>query len=687
MNPDLKKTLDTFFYPESIVVIGVSLKKINLGKIIVINNIQRGYKGRIYGVGGEKGQVEGAPVFESLLDLPETPDVAIIITPAQTVPGFIRQCAEKEIRHVVIETGGFSEFSRGKETLEQEVLAIARATGIRVIGPNCVGVGTAETGMMNAFGLFAREEKPSNISIISQSGGIGNTFIRILNDNHLFWQKFASVGNKLDLDEVDFLEYYLDDPRTSIIMCYLEGFNRGRAFFDRAMGSGKPIIVLKSNRSAASSNIARSHTTALTTSDDVVDAAFKQSAVIRVEGEDDLKTAAKAFKLPVIRGNNVAVLSRSGGHAVITADACAHYGLNMIGFPAEYIEKLKTIYTTRVIHHQNPLDLGEIFDYTIFISIVEETLKLGDIDGIIFNHLYQPSYEAASSRSFLKAVEEMVHRYDKPVYISLTSNAEEILDIAKNHSYPTFSSPIQAVQACALSLKYLRARKARDTRGAPANQVINHGAIDDILAQCAAEGRAPLTDEALELCRAAGLGHVRQTRIADARAVDSLDLDYPVAVKLLSRDASHKSDIGGVAVNVQGARELREAMTAMVQRLNGNDRDVRAEGFLIQEMAPAGEEFFIGARRDATFGPVVMVGYGGIYIELLHDVSMRLAPITENEAEAMIDELAMGRLFEGLRGSPPLDKPAMVAALCAVSERRFCQCIRNVEQCRKPLFY
>ena len=218
--------------------------------------------------------------------------------------------------------------------------------------------------MMNAFGFFQREEGNSSVSVISQSGGIGNTFIRILNDNHIFWQKFASVGNKLDLDEADFLEYFLQDDKTGSIMCYLEGFNRGRYFFDLARKSEKPIIVLKSNRSEASSKIARSHTTALSTGDDIVDAAFRQTAIIRVEGEEDLRTAAKAFKLPIVRGNSVAVLSRSGGHAVITADACVKYGLNMIDFPAPYIESIKGIYKTRVINHQNPLDLGEIFDYT-----------------------------------------------------------------------------------------------------------------------------------------------------------------------------------------------------------------------------------------------------------------------------------------------------------------------------------
>ncbi len=667
MEPKLKETMNKFFYPESIVVIGVSLAKINLGKIIILNNLQRKWAGKLYGISTENGSIEGVPVFDSVDKLPEVPDVAIIITPAKYVPGYMKQCGEKGIKQVVIETGGFSEYSNEKGSLEAEVLQTARHYGIRVIGPNCVGVGTSDTGMMNAFGFFQREEGNSSVSVISQSGGIGNTFIRILNDNHIFWQKFASVGNKLDLDEADFLEYFLQDDKTGSIMCYLEGFNRGRYFFDLARKSEKPIIVLKSNRSEASSKIARSHTTALSTGDDIVDAAFRQTAIIRVEGEEDLRTAAKAFKLPIVRGNSVAVLSRSGGHAVITADACVKYGLNMIDFPAPYIESIKGIYKTRVINHQNPLDLGEIFDYTIFIRIVEETLKIPEVDGIIFNHLYQPSYEAASSRTFLKAVEELVARYEKPVYISLTSNAEEITDITKNHPYPTFTSPLQAVQAYALALDYARMKKARDSRGELPAFGLDVPVIESVRSGCRTEGRIPLTDEALDICRAVGVIPVKYSRVQGPAEMDLIDIKYPAAIKLLSRDASHKSDAGGVMLGIPDRAAAAAAIEAMREKISALPGRPAIDGFLVQEMSGRGEEFFIGGRRDATFGPVVMVGYGGIFIELLNDVSMRLAPVTANEAAAMIDELTMSPLFRGVRGRPPLDRDALIDALCRIS--------------------
>ena len=667
MNQSLQSIIDTFFYPRSIVVIGVSLSKINLGRIIVLNNLQRGFNGQLYGISTEDGSIENVPVYDSLDKIPETPDVAVIITPADTVTSYMESCGRKGIKQVVIETGGFSEYDSGKNTIESEILAIARKYGMRLVGPNCVGVGTADTGMMNAFGLFPREEKPSNVSIISQSGGIGNTFIRILNDNHVYWQKFASVGNKLDLDEVDFLQYFLEDEKTGVIMCYLEGFKRGREFFDAAMKAEKPIIILKSNRSEASAQIAQSHTTALSSSDDVIEAAFNQAGIIRVEGEDDLKTAALAFQLPVVAGNQVAVLSRSGGHAVITADACAKYGLNMIDFSEEYIDTLKQIYKTRVIAHQNPLDLGEIFDYTIFISIVEETLKLPDVHGIIFNHLYQASYEGESSRTFLDALGKLVKQYKKPVYVSLTSNAEEITDISKNNSFPSFSTPLQAAEAYHMSRMYNERSSKRRNRGKVVSFDVNHDSIKLIGEQCDSEGREPNTNEALDICRAAGIVPVQSALISGVKELETCGVSFPVAIKVISAEASHKSDVGGVRLNIHTADEGAGAIEEISGSLKKIMPGAKIDGFLVQSMAEPGHEFFIGGRRDPTFGPLVMAGAGGIYVEVLHDTATRLAPVTNREAYDMVRELALYPVMKGARGKAPLDSDAFVDAICRVS--------------------
>ncbi len=657
--------LDTFFNPRSIVFTGVSLKKITLGKIALLNNLKRGWDGTLYGIGSEKGEVEGIPVHTSILDLPETPDVCVILTPANTVLHFIRECAEKGTRHVVIETAGFSEYSEGNTTLEEDILETAREHGIRLIGPNCVGASNSKTGMMNAFGFFAREEKESDIATISQSGGIGNTIMRILNDNHLFWKKFVSIGNKLDLDETDFTDYFLQDDTIGKIVFYLESFKRGREFFNLAMSSEKPLIIFKSNRSPGSAKIAQSHTTAISTGDDIVEAALKQSAAVRVQDEHEMAVAAKVLHLPPMKGNRVAVLSRSGGHAVITADACSKYAFDMVEFPESYIENLGNIYHTRVINHQNPLDLGEIFDYTIFTKIVEETLKLDLIDGIVFNHMYQSSYEAESSRTFLNSLVDLVAKYGKPIAVSLTTNAEEYLDISKDHPFPIFTTPEEAVKSLRISLDYFERKRDRDTRGEVRESGLDRKTIGAVTERCAAENRIPLTDEALEICRAASIEVTDYEVVMRDGDTRGLKIDFPVALKLLAKDASHKSDVGGVVLGIGDASELAREIEAM--NIRADNAGLSVKGFMVQPMAPAGDEFFIGARRDPVFGAGVVAGLGGIYIEVFRDRAIRVAPVTEREARSMIRELASWPIIQGTRGRAALDEEYFVDLIQKVS--------------------
>ncbi len=668
INSESTYDLGKFFYPESLVVIGVSIKRLNLGQIILTNNQRIGCKARIYGIGKEAGDLNGVPVFEDVKDLPETPDVAIIITPAKTIPGVMQSCAEKGIKYVVIESGGFSEYSSNSRSLEEEVLSIARKNGMRIIGPNCIGTICLEHRLMMPF-VFSQDSavQIGQVSIVTQSGGVGDTLLKIVTENHIFFNKFIAVGNKLDLDEVDFLEYLIQDESTKAIIMYLEGFSRGRAFYEAAMNSPKPIIVYKSNRFPMSAKIAQSHTAALSGSDEVVSAALGQAAAIRVNSEDELMVAAKSLKMPPIRGKRLAVLSRSGGHAVVTVDACAQYGFELVEFPEEFLKKIGTLYNTNVIAHQNPLDLGEIFDYTIFTRILEETIALDGIDGIIFNHCYQSSYEAKMSRTFLNGVSELVEKHRRPVAITLISDAREVLDITMNHPYPTFTMPLQSVRALWGYHDYSLRRDRRDNRGVPEEYPVRWAEIEKIRDRCRIEERIPLTDEALDICAAGTMKPVRHMVIGSASEIKGTDLRYPVAVKLLSKDASHKTDVGGVKLNIAGEREAEAAIEAITRTIHDKSKTLSIDGFLLQEMAPKGEEFFVGARRDASFGPIVMVGLGGVFIELFKDRAIRIAPVTRNEAADMLGQLKAYPILTGYRGRPALDVEALVECICRVS--------------------
>jgi acyl-CoA synthetase (NDP forming) len=659
--------MEKFFYPRSLVVFGASITKMNLGRIVLLNNKQIGYEGALYGVGSQAGEINGIPVYKDVADLPETPDVAIFLTPAITVPALMEACGQKGIRHIVIESGGFSEYSHGNCSLEDELLKIAEKYGMKVIGPNCVGTVNFDIKMMMPFAFFKDIPTDGRVGLIAQSGGISGEYLRGIYDHGIKPGKFVAVGNKLQLDEVDFLEYLLRDNKTDIVTIYLEGFKRGRAFFDLAMQSEKPIIVQKANTSPLSAKIAQSHTTALSSSDEVVDGAFCQAAVIRIEDELAFINAIKVIRLPLMKGRRVAVLSRSGGHAVLSADACAKFGFEIIPFPPAFIEKLKTIYNTRVIAHQNPLDLGEIFDYTIFTEILEETLKLDTYDGVLFNHLYAANFEAEMSRTFLSGVEKLVEKYQKPVCLAMISDREEILDISKTHAFPIFTSPLEAAAALCVSLTYYQRKEARNTRGKVPSYDLDRDTIQTIQKHCSREKRIPLTDEALTICSAAGLQPVKSMVIRNAKSVGRIPIRYPLALKLISRAASHKSDVGGVMINIANKRALVASIAEMEGKFKRMKPRPAIDGFLVQEMAPAGIECFVGGRRDQAFGPIIMVGLGGVFIEIFKDTSIRLAPVTKREATDMLKELKAYPLLMGARGKSRADVKALVEVICRVS--------------------
>jgi acetyltransferase len=660
--------MEKFFYPRSIVVIGASVTKMNLGHIIVLNNRENGYEGNIYGVGREEGDIAGAHVYDSVDKIPEVPDVAIIISPAQTVADFMEACGKKGIKRIVIESGGFSEYSEGQNILEKKILEIADHYNIRFIGPNCIGTVNFDIKMMMPFGFFPETPSGGRVAMIVQSGGIGSAYLKEFGDNAIIPGKFAAIGNKLQIDEVDVLDYLIKDEKTDVITMYMEGFKRGRAFFNLALRSDKPIIVQKSNRSNLTAKIAQSHTTALSADDTVVDGCFRQAAVIRAEDDIDFLNAVKIIRLPLMKSRRVAVLSRSGGHAVLTADACAKFGFSLVDFPPAFIETVKTIYHTRVIAHQNPLDLGEIFDYTIFTKILEEALKLPDVDGVLFNHLYVATYEAEMSRDFLSNVGRLVKQYQKPVAVTVNTDAPELLNISKNQGYPIFTSPLIAAKALDVSATYYEEKTARDARGKNVPSSINMAAIEKIREHCGAEKRIPLTDEALQITGDAGIGCVAGVTVKSAKEASKCKLNFPVAVKLLSRDASHKSDVGGVRLKIQNHKKLVEAISDMKKVFKKIKPQPTIDGFLIQEMAADGVECFVGGRQDPVFGPIVIAGLGGIFLEIFKDTSIRLAPVTKNEAMDMLKQLQAYPVLQGARGKMKADIDAFSDVICRVSQ-------------------
>ena len=437
----------SFFYPKNLAIFGVSSDESNLGRVIVQNLLTFGYKGEIIPVGTKEGVVFGQRIIKSLDEFKRQVDLAVILTPVKTIPGILEKCGENGIKRVIIESGGFSEMGESGVPFEKACLDVAKKFGIRFIGPNGIGVTSMEIGLALPFARMRTDLSLGPVSILAQSGGVGMSYLGYLADENLGLNKFVSVGNKLNVNENELLSYLIDDRGTKIILLYLEGFSDARKFVETASRSDKPIIVHKSNRFKESAGIASSHTAALFSDDHLVDHALRQAGCIRVNTRDEAMNYSKIFTMPLLKGGNIAVVSRSGGNAVIAADACSRYKFTLPPFPQDFIDKVERRFRASVIKLQNPLDLGDLYDFPFYSEIIEDLLKQDNIDGLLFIHGYRRDFEAVEARALIKKIEQLVEQYQKPVACVVITEAVEI-DYLKRHSgIPIFSSAEKAMSA------------------------------------------------------------------------------------------------------------------------------------------------------------------------------------------------------------------------------------------------
>ncbi len=654
-----------FFYPRSVAVVGVSESPDNLGLRIAANMHEFSFDGIIYLVGPRGGVAFGRRIHKSVSDIPDQVDLAVILVPARFVPGVMEECGTKGIRRVIVETAGFSEYGTAGREIEQEVVRVAAEYNIRFIGPNCIGVCNLDNGLVVPFAglkdMFAR----GRVSIISQSGGVGLSYLNVLASENLGWSKFASIGNKLDVDECDLLEYLIDDEQTDIICMYLESISDGRRLMSLARRSDKPILVHKSNTGQLAAEIAQSHTASLSSDDAVVSAAFAQMGLARFNDANTLVNYLKILPLPQLRGNRLAVVSRSGGHAVIAADACEQAGFRLVRFPEAFLDEIEQHFRANVIQLTNPLDLGDLFDFDVYSHIVEQTLKLDEVDGVVFLHTYVAAVEGRASQALFRRIEEMSFRYDKPVAICVATDEAEMTKLRRNLPHPVYTEVEDAIHSLALVRDF--DHQARPEPRLPEGE-LDRGAVAAIVDRCLTEGRDPLLDESLEVLRAAGLP------VAPYRVVEDLAgaqaafaaFERPLALKLIAAEASHKTDVGGVALSLR----TPEALRAGWERMEKAAAQAEVRGpvrVLAQPMVQDGMEIILGARRDPNFGPIVLVGLGGIFVEMFRDVAIRLVPFDADEPERMIRQLRAFPLLRGARGQAPRELEAVRAGICAIA--------------------
>ncbi len=646
--------MKTLFYPKSVAVFGVSPESANMGRAIAENLDRFRFAKAVYLVGRDGGTLNGRIIHRSVEELPEAPELGVFLIPARYVPEALDALGKKGTRYAVIESGGFNEFGGEGDALGRKLLDTARRWGIRFVGPNCISIVNLDNGLSLPFVPFdPAMTRRGTISMAAQSGGVVVDCLRLFALENLGFNKLISMGNKLDLNETDFLEYLVTDSGTEIIGLYLENISSGRKLMNLASRSEKPIVVLKSNTNPESHGIARFHTAALAGDDAVADAAFRQSGIHRVDNMRQLIDCFKVFSLPPVRGKRLGLIARSGGQGVMLADAAHRHGFTLSSFSEEFYQAVQAGSRAGVIRMTNPLDLGDVFNLDHHITILEKALEETGVDAVVLCHAYVVEREIPATKRMIRAARELSRRYDKPVMLIMLTDKKDWFPLKEAEDFPLFAEADDALRALRHALNHhenaglrekrrtfsFRLPEAATSAGHSAARLLSPGDAFALLEKqglpVAPFGTARSKEEALAIAEAVG---------------------YPVAIKLSSPVILHKTEKGGVQLNIQNGDDLSRAFDAM-----------QGDAFLVQKMVPPGLEIIIGGKRDPEFGPILLFGLGGIFVEALKDVALRVAPLDEEEAGRMLDGIRGAPLLRGFRGQPPPDRKALIRVLTAVS--------------------
>ncbi|MGQ9568409.1 MAG: acetate--CoA ligase alpha subunit [Anaerolineae bacterium] len=660
--------LEMFSDPQSVAVIGASREPGKLGYGVLSNILQGGFPKPIYPINPNADEILGLPCYPSVLDVPGPVDLAVIVVPAPLVASVLEECGKKGVRGAVIITAGFREIGRKGRDRENEVVAIARKYGIRLVGPNVLGIIDTIAQLNASFAVGMPRQ--GSIAFMSQSGALCTSILDIALAEGIGFSRFVSLGNKADTNEIDFIEAWRDDPYSKVIMAYLEGIVDGPRFMRvaREVGHKKPIIAIKAGTTAGGARAVSSHTGTLAGSEAAYQAAFNQAGVIRAQSIQELFDYSIAFaRQPVLKSDRIAVITNAGGPGIMATDALEHAGLQLASLEKETMEYLRA-HLPEAASVINPVDvLGDARAdrYEMAIHAVMQDPNVGGVIVILTPQVMTEIEETAW------AVVRASQKYDKPIFGCFMGKAstQAGVRIFNEHSVPNYEVPERAVAAMAAMDRYRRwvERGPEQVEEIP----IDQARIRAVLAKAREEGRLEIGDaEAREVLMACGIP-VPQSKLATSaeEAVAYAEaMGFPVVMKIASPDILHKSDIGGVKLGIQTPADVRDAFDLLVYRATRFMPEATIWGCQVQQQVMGGREVILGMNRDPQFGPLLMFGLGGIYVEALKDVTFRVAPISRREASEMIQEIRAVRLLRGMRGQPPSDLDAIVDALLRVSQ-------------------
>ena len=662
------RQLQRLFEPRSVAIVGASTKPGKVGHDILKNMLSSGYGGEVYPINPHAEEILGKKCYPSVLEVPGEIDLVVVVVPAASVLPVIEECGKKGIQLGIVISAGFKE--SGPEGIERErrLGELARQFGMRIVGPNCLGVMSTSNGLNTTFaqGMPRR----GNVALMSQSGALATAIIDWSIQQGIGYSKFVSFGNGVDVGVVDLLRAWEDDAETTVIVAYIEGLRNGPMFMEvaRQVSAKKPVIVVKAGGTQAGARAVSSHTGSLAGSEQAYNAAFLQCGVIRANSMEELFDLAIAFSYQgPPRGRNVAIVTNAGGPGIMATDAAERVGLRLASLDAGTVQALRK-QLPEASNFYNPVDVLGDADADRYVYAAENLLRDPNVDSVLAVLTPQAMTRPKETAEKLGSASAQSR---KPVLACfMGGNAiAEAQEVLNKHKIPNYPYPERAVQSLAKMAEY------REWCDEPPDEPVpiaaDGEAVRAVFAAARQENRVNLGEiEAREVLKAYGLAVPESyiARSADEAAAHAEKIGFPVVMKIVSPDILHKSDIGGVRVGVRDQQEAMDVFELMMLRVRRYAPDAVIRGVFVQEMIQAGREVIIGSTRDPQFGPLVMFGLGGIYVEVLKDVSFRVAPFGERHAGRMIEEIRSAPLLRGARGERSSDVEAIVKCLLTVSQ-------------------
>ena len=659
----MDEVLTGLLRPKSVAIIGASATPGKIGHTVVKNLIDSGYKGGIYPVNPSADEILGLKSYTSILDIPDHVDAAAITVPAKFVMDVVKECGEKGVKGLIVIASGFSEV--GDVELEEDLVKLAHSYGMRVLGPNVVGTLSNSDDLNASFAPFLPLE--GSASLVTQSGALLIAMDAITYSRRIGFDKMISIGNMSDVNFCDTVAWLNEDENTKCITLYVEGLKDGSRFIKESAKASKPIVVLKAGVSEHGAAAAASHTGSLAGAQKIYGAAFQQAGAIQATDLGDLFDCTLALSLePPMRGDNLLILTNGGGVGVLATDSAEKAGIPLKFAPKEVQEELKK-HMPSFGSAKNPVDLTGMAGNDWYLQSTQFAFAHDWVDGLVV--LYCET-AMTNPMEIAKAIHQAVENTgitDKPITVSFVGGerSDEAMQWLVENGIPAYDAPDLAVNAMGALREYARLQELNQ-EPVENNYTADIETARDIITKVRQDGRTSMTEiESKAVFKAYNLPTVK-TKLAtsEEEAVKfAQEIGYPIVQKIVSPEILHKSDAGGVKVNIQDEKSLRDAYQTIIKNAKNYKPDANIHGIVVQEMAPWATETIIGSVNDPTFGATVMFGLGGIFVEVLKDVTFRVAPISNKEALKMLDEIRGAPILEGTRGEAPRDKKALAKVL------------------------